>query len=123
MSRQKVIKANPKASFVRSDILDSTEFLAFLHAPKSLIQEKLFKVPETFQPNIASSKEFNEAVLSALAGGFKGETHIVSGQSHEALSAPYNKEIELDELNHHSSNVEAILKKYIALPAKVTRSA
>lgn len=108
---------------MRSDIQDSTEFLAYLHGPKSLIQEKLFKVPESFHPNIASSAEFNEAVASALKGGSKGETHLINGQAQDALSAPYNRDVHPDEFNHHTSNVESIFKKYRAMPKKESKSA
>jgi hypothetical protein len=62
-ARDAVFKANPNATFVRADIQDSTEFLAYLHHPKNIIEESLFKIPETFNPKIVESNRFSEAVL------------------------------------------------------------
>ena len=77
--QESVFKKNPNATFVRSDIQDSTEFLALLHQPKSLLDERSFTVPYTFNPKIVESSQFTEAVLEALKGSHRGDTNTLTG--------------------------------------------
>jgi len=83
------------ASLIRSDIQDETEFLALLHHPKNLLDERSFNVPYTFYPKIVQSSRFTETILEALGGAHRGSTQTLSGKAQDALSAPYNREIEL----------------------------
>lgn len=74
-----MLKANPKASFVRADIQDSTEFLAYLHHPKNFVEEAFFRISDSFSPNIVESSTFNNAVVDALGGAHRGESNIIGG--------------------------------------------
>jgi hypothetical protein len=63
---------NPNATFIRSDIQNELEFLAYLHHPKNFIEERTSTIPSSFKPKVVSSNLFNEAVINALQGGQKG---------------------------------------------------
>jgi len=71
------MKSNPNASFIRADIQDSSEFLAFVHHPKNIIEESFFRVSDSFNPHISNSEIFTDSVVEALKGTQKGVTKVI----------------------------------------------
>lgn len=108
---------NKKASFVRSDIQDGAETLAYLHQPKSFIEETFFSVPESFAPRVVSSSQYAEAVANALLTKESGKlTTLVGEKAVNYREAGYNKDITSADTCHFRENISNLLKKYSGLP-------
>lgn len=85
----------PKASFLRSDVQDGTELYAYLNKSKTIWEEKLLTLPQSFKPKVVSSNFYAEQVVSALKDGASGEVATAQGSKEkDLLSVDYNKEIE-----------------------------
>lgn len=115
---------NKKASFVRSDVQDGAETLAYLHQPKSFIEETFFSVPESFAPRVISSSQYAEAVANALLSKEAGKVTTLVGENAVGYrEAGYNKDISSTETCHFRENVSNLLKKYSGLPRLASANA
>lgn len=107
---------NKNAVFLRSDIQDGAETLAYIHKAKGFVEDHLFSVPESFRPKIVSSAAYAEAVASALQGKELEQVTTFSGEAVDYKDVAYNKEISGSDTCHHSGNVGKLVKKYTGLP-------
>jgi hypothetical protein len=71
---------NKNATFLRSDIQDGAETLAYIHKAKGFIEDHLFSVPDTFRPKIVSSTAYASAVAQALSSKDAGQVETFSGE-------------------------------------------
>ncbi len=78
-SKNKVQSIRPQTAFLRADVLDSTETFTYLHKTKSIWQDKLLQVPQSFKPKIVSSSFFASQVVNTLANHVAGGDMIVRG--------------------------------------------
>lgn len=115
-SQERVLAKNKNAVFLRSDIQDGAEALAYIHKAKGFIEDHLFSVPESFHPKIVSSTNYAEAVASALQGKEFEQVTTFSGDPTDYKDVAYNREVSGSDTCHHSENVGKLVKKYTGLP-------
>ena len=107
---------NKNATFLRSDIQDGAETLAYIHKAKGFLEDHLFSVPETFRPRIVSSTAYASAVAQALSSKDVGQVETFLGEPTDYRQVAYNREITGEDTCHYRDNIRNLVKKYTGLP-------
>jgi hypothetical protein len=78
-SQQRVRAIVPNATFLRSDVQDTTELYAYLYKTKKIWEEKLLQTPDSFKPKVVGASFYAQRVVEALAGEHEGEIVSIRG--------------------------------------------
>lgn len=97
LEAEKIVqKINSNSTFIRSDVQDKTEALAYFNSDKTNILEKhVFSSKFHFYPRIANASGYADVVCHALANKIQGKRLIVRGQkSKDAFYGDFSRDID-----------------------------
>jgi hypothetical protein len=61
--QQRIREKVPSATFVRSDVQDTTELYAYLYKSKRIWEEKLLQTPDSFRPKVVGAAFYAQQVV------------------------------------------------------------
>lgn len=114
-AQEHVRKVNPNSTFIRSDIQDKTEFFAYYHHSKNILEDQLFKLSakKGFAPKVASAQKYAELVANTLKERTQGKVLLLQGQTEvTAENVDFNRTLDKVDWSHAKENIRNIAHKY-----------